>query len=90
MSELSKEDKKLHRALNNAMKDDVFYDTVLEAAQAKQIKQLQSHVKELKEIYFGQIRVIARSRITYKEKVERMVNLAEQALTGKGEQSENK
>lgn len=36
--------------------------------------------KRLKEIYFGQIRVIARSRITHKEKVVRMVALAEQAL----------
>ncbi len=38
-------------------------------------------IKELEEIYLGQIRVIARSRITHKEKVIRMVELAEQALT---------
>ncbi|KKN73488.1 hypothetical protein LCGC14_0400630 [marine sediment metagenome] len=42
--------------------------------------QLQARIKELEEVYFGQIRVIARSRITYKKKVERMVRLAEHAL----------
>lgn len=43
---------------------------------------LKERIKELEEIYLGQIRVVARSRITYKEKVERMVTLAEQALKG--------
>lgn len=37
-------------------------------------------IKQLEEIYLGQIRVIARSRLTYKERVERMATLAEQAL----------
>ncbi len=46
----------------------------------EKIKLLEAENKELKEIYLGQIRVIARSRITHKEKVERMVALAEQAL----------
>ena len=36
-------------------------------------------IAELEQIYLGQIRVIARSRLTYKEKVNRMVELAEQA-----------
>ena len=37
-------------------------------------------IKELEDVYLGQLRVIARSRITYKERVERMAALAEQAL----------
>ena len=45
-------------------------------------RQGQERIKELEEIYLGQIRVIARSRITYKERVERMATLAEQALKG--------
>lgn len=46
------------------------------------IDYLQERIKELEDIYLGQIRVIARSRITYKERVEKMVVLAEQALEG--------
>lgn len=42
----------------------------------------QERIKELEDIYIGQMRVIARSRITYKERVVRMVALAEQALKG--------
>ena len=49
MSELKPEDKKLHQAINKAMEDDAFYDTILEVAQAKQIKQLQAENKWLKE-----------------------------------------
>ena len=44
MSELKPEDKKLHRVINKAMEDDDFYDTILEAAQAKQITELQSQL----------------------------------------------
>ena len=43
-------------------------------------KQLQTELITLKDEYLGQMRVIARSRITYKERVRRMVELAEQAL----------
>ena len=39
-------------------------------------------IKELEEVYLGQIRIIARSRLTYKERVERMVAITEQALKG--------
>jgi len=45
--------------------------------------ELQERIKELEQIYLGQIRVIARTRITYKERVKRMAALAEQALKGK-------
>lgn len=44
MSNLKPEEKKLHKAINKAMKDDSFYDTILEAAQAKQISQLQAEL----------------------------------------------
>lgn len=50
----------------------------------KQIQQLKVELKEIKDIYLGQIRVIARSRMAHKEKVERMVALVEQALKGGG------
>ena len=49
MSELKPEDKKLHQALNSAMKDGDFFDTILEAAQAKQIQQLQTELKMMTE-----------------------------------------
>lgn len=45
MSELKPEDKKLHKALNKAMKENRgFFDTILEAAQAKRIEQLQAEL----------------------------------------------
>lgn len=47
MSELKPEDKKLHKALSKAMTDEDFYDTILEAAQAKRIKQLQDALKRI-------------------------------------------
>lgn len=56
-------------------------DTIEEEYEDK-IEELNKRIKELEEIYFGQIRVIARSRITHKEKVKRMVALAEKALKG--------
>ena len=43
-------------------------------------RQLKAENDELKNIYLGQIRVIARSRITYKERVIRMAAITEQAL----------
>ncbi len=46
MSELKPESKKLHEAINKAMKSDDFYDTILEAAQAKQIDQLQKKLTD--------------------------------------------
>ena len=42
--------------------------------------ELKERITELEDVYLGQLRVIARSRITYKERVERMAALAEQAL----------
>jgi len=49
---------------------------------AKQVEVQAERIKELEKIYLGQIRVVARSRLTYKERVERMAALAEQALKG--------
>ena len=47
MSELTSEDKKLHKALNEAMKENGgFFDTVLETVQAKRIEQLQTELDE--------------------------------------------
>lgn len=43
---------------------------------AEYIDNQDKRIKELEEIYFGQIRVIARSRITHKEKVERIAALS--------------
>lgn len=57
----------------------VFLSSEIETLQSEN-KRLKERIKELEDIYLGQIRVIARSRITHKEKVIRMVTLAEQAL----------
>lgn len=46
MSELKPEDKTLHKLLTKAMKSEDFYDTVLEAAQAKQIVALRDELKK--------------------------------------------
>jgi len=48
MSNLKPEDRKLHKAINKAMEDDDFYDTILEAAQGKTIDQLQAALKRVK------------------------------------------
>ena len=47
----------------------------LQAAEEERDR-LREEIKEIKDIYLGQIRVVARSRITHKEKVERMTILA--------------
>ncbi len=59
---------------------------ILEVALGRALEReekLKERIENLEDIYLGQIRVIARSRITYKERVERMTALAEQALKGK-------
>ena len=48
MSELNSEDKKLHEAITKAMENEDFYDTILEAAQAKRIASLAAENKKLK------------------------------------------
>ena len=48
MSKLTPEEKKLQKAINKAMEDDDFFDTILEAAQHKRIEQLQAEIAELK------------------------------------------
>ena len=44
------EEKKLQKAINKAMEDDEFYDTILEAAQGRQISKLKSALADAKEI----------------------------------------
>ncbi len=53
MSELKPEDKKLHEAIRKAMDYDEFYDTILEAAQARKIKQLQADNEKYSDICEG-------------------------------------
>jgi len=48
MSQLKLEDKKLHEAINRAMENDDFYDTILETALTQKCRQLQARNKELR------------------------------------------
>ena len=80
MSKLKSEDKRLHEALNNAMKDGDFFDTILEAAQAKQIEQLQAKIKDLKEA----IKAIVEEAVDFcgVQGFDNINAIAEQALKG--------
>jgi hypothetical protein len=50
MSELKPEDKKLHQAINKAMKDNNFYDTILEATLAQKVAELQAQLEAKEKI----------------------------------------